>query len=455
MNSNNPVSNLYDPASPIPYDPYQPLIVSTDRPLTPKSVYPKFLDADDPGLNTQSSQYTLSYDEPPSSLGPIQAAIKSRKEAADGRVIEAETMFGTIAKILDQHCASNPHMSVRQANALKVFCDELVELASRHFEAYVRGISTQKPIPREQNKDKAAKNNTVLATNFKQSYASITKRDNITKPKAILQTKKKNPTSLQKQIINTQDERLFLRLPENSTLLTYTGYAVQTLIKAKLCADGSLLASVLLTKTGFSFCPSKGNSTALKNKRIEGNFFGDATIEQALPWVSYRISNVPRTYGAIDDNLQHCLKSVTSDAISAALAAVTGIPPVSVTPSRDNEAEPNSSETSWVVRFSDNNHLESNHKNLCAAQVGHICPPKYIHCHGAHPADDPKCLLRSHPSSAPKTRTQITTIRKICSEARLRIQAEACCVKISSANATLETTDNNDTNLQPPISNGA
>ncbi|POS86470.1 hypothetical protein EPUL_001325, partial [Erysiphe pulchra] len=159
MNSNNPVSNLYDPASPIPHDPYQPLIVSTDRPPTPKSVYPK-LDADDPGLNTQSSQYTLSYDEPPYSLGPIHAPIQSSKEVADGRVIEAETMFGTIAKILDQHCASNTHMSVRQANALKVFCDELVELASRNFEAYIRGISTQKPIPREQNKDNAAKNNT-------------------------------------------------------------------------------------------------------------------------------------------------------------------------------------------------------------------------------------------------------------------------------------------------------
>ena len=284
---------------------------------------------------------------------------------------------------------------------------------------------------------------------------------------------------------------------------TYTGYAVQTLIKSKLGADGSLLANVLPTKTGFAFCPTKGNSTALKNKLIEGNFFSNAIIEQASPWISYRISIVPRKYGAIEDNLQHCLMPVTRDAIHAAVAAAAGSLPISVTPSRDNEAEPNSSETAWVVRFSDNKirlprtlflfgcrtitrllprrtskaqctrcwlwhntricssspryrlcgssqYLESNHTNLCAAQEGHICPPKCIHCHGAHPADDPKCLLRPHPSSVPKTRSQTTAIRKICSEARLKIQAKAGCVKILPANTTLDNEDNNKTTLHPP-----
>lgn len=39
---------LYDPASANPYAPHQPLIISSDRPPPPQTVYPKFLDADYP-----------------------------------------------------------------------------------------------------------------------------------------------------------------------------------------------------------------------------------------------------------------------------------------------------------------------------------------------------------------------------------------------------------------------
>lgn len=59
------------------------------------------------------------------------------KEAVQQKAVEVGILFGPIASILDKHCALQPNMPDRQACALKIFRDELVELATKHFEAYV------------------------------------------------------------------------------------------------------------------------------------------------------------------------------------------------------------------------------------------------------------------------------------------------------------------------------
>ena len=201
-------SNLYDPTSPNNYDSYQPPTVSSDCPPSPQTAYPRFLDTDDPDPSDHFPRDPLSYDEETHSPGPIQAAILSSKEAADQRVMEAETMFGSIATILDQHCACNSHMSAQQTNALKSFCDDLVGLASKHFEAYIRGTSPQKPLPHGQEKESASKSNNAPTSNSKHSYASIVKSNKNTIPKTFIETKKKNPASSQRQHETTPDERL-------------------------------------------------------------------------------------------------------------------------------------------------------------------------------------------------------------------------------------------------------
>ena len=62
---------------------------------------------------------------------------------------------------------------------------------------------------------------------------------------------------------------------------------------------------------------------------------------------------------------------------------------------------------------------------------GPYMPPRCIHCHGPHIANDTAYELRPKPNPPPKSKPQISAIKKISAEARLRYQAEAGCVKPS------------------------
>lgn len=281
------------------------------------------------------------------------------------------------------------------------------------------------------------------------------------------------------------DDRLFLRLSNDNPLRTYSGFALLAYIKTKLSSDKELIKDVLPTKTGFALCPSKGSMKALEEKISAGKICAEVPIEKASPWTSYRISNVPRKFGTIDDNFQHILAPVTSESISEAIISAAGVRPVSITPSKDNAEFPDSPSTTWIVRLPEahnrlprtlflfgcrttsrilpprsaviqcsrcwlwhnsrvyaspprcrlcgsTQHSEAGHANQCAAPHGHICPPKCIHCYGPHPSDDSNCEICPIPSRTPKTKTQINAIRRINTEARLRSQAEAGCIRLSS-----------------------
>jgi len=229
-------------------------------------------------------------------------------------------------------------------------------------------------------------------------------------------------------------------------------------------------------------------SATLKEKIKTDSFFGNAPVENASPWTSYRIKHVPRSHGTIKrigKELQYCLQPVTEAALHDALSAAAGVAPTAITASRDNDKNPTSSSTTWIARFPETHnrlprtlflfgcrtqtkilpqrratvqctrcwlwhnartcaseprcrlcgsskHSEETHGNLCAATGDHTCPCRCIHCHGPHPADDPKCELRPKPSSPPKSKAQVSAIRRIGSEARMRKQAEAGCVKPTS-----------------------
>ncbi|POS81908.1 hypothetical protein EPUL_006380, partial [Erysiphe pulchra] len=320
------------------------------------------------------------------STDPLQVALKSSKEAVDQRATEAETLFGPIAGLLDQYYSSNPHIPARQSRAFKKFYDEIVEIASKHFESYIQGAPasnprTTSPLVNPITHD-VEQNPTPI-----QSYANVLKRNTHPTP-----TTGKNITRISCQHHTSKqqtDDRLFLRLPMDSPLRAHSGYALQTILKSKLGSDGDLISNILPTKTGFALCPSKGKTDALKEKILSVNSFGDARIEKASPWTSYRISNVPRSYGAINEDLEHCLLPVTTHALQTAVTAAAANSPISVTSSRNNEINPESSSTSWIV----------------------------------------------------------PSIQQICAGARLRVQAEAGCYK--SINTTTSQLERNEPLINP------
>ena len=142
---------------------------------------------------------------------------------------------------------------------------------------------------------------------------------------------------------------MFVRLPSNSSLRNALGYAIQTHLKSKLGSQSKLLSNVVSTKTGFALRPSAGNADALNEKLETVDLFGTAPIEKASPWTSYRIKNVPRFYGTINQNLQYCLEPFTNEAVTAAVATAASATPVSVLPSQDNDTNPDSPDTTWIV----------------------------------------------------------------------------------------------------------
>ncbi|KHJ31317.1 hypothetical protein EV44_g4192 [Erysiphe necator] len=203
----NPPS-LYDPASPNPNTPNHIPIVNTGRSPPSQQLNPKFLDLDDPDPDGSLTQDTISCDDYPPS-GPIEQALRTSKEAAKQRALEAEIIFGPISKMLYQHCSSTTQMPPKLAHALREFRDDLTKLAARHFEAYLSGI----PTSTNQTLEKPSQLNYVQAAKSRPSVTAKVPPSN----KYSIKDKKA-------QII--ADERLFLRLSEDSPLRTYSGYAL-------------------------------------------------------------------------------------------------------------------------------------------------------------------------------------------------------------------------------------
>lgn len=410
------------------------------------------IDLDHPGLEENSPNCDLPYDDPPSPSDKIKEALLSTCEATSQRITEAQALFAPIISILDEHCNNNnPLIPARQIRALTDLHEELAVVARRHFEAFVRGTSA---LASNIDGTMPTQKSTPMKGISQPSYAQAVSSN--THPSQQLSTTVNARQTNKEPQKPSPDERLFLRLSEDDQLRTLSGYALQTLPKSKLGPDGKLLANTLPTKTGFALCPTNGKSEILAEKLSAINTLSGKLIERASPWISYRISNVPRRFGTTNENLQLSLEPVTTFAVSDAITAAAGTPPISVTPSRDNDAQPDSPTTSWIVRFEDehiifprvlylfgyrttsrilpqrsavtqctrcwlwhnsrvcsaptrcrlcgsSNHTEQEHKNLCAGPSEHTCPPKCIHCHGPHPADFTKCELRPCPTKSQST----------------------------------------------------
>ena len=78
-------------------------------------------------------------------------------------------------------------------------------------------------------------------------------------------------------------------------------------------------------------------------------------------------------------------------------------------------------------------HQENSHPTCDGSS--HRCPPRCIHCHGPHPADDPDCPLRPHPNQKPVSKKARAELRSAGAAARLASRAKAGCGKAASSQA--------------------
>ncbi len=456
-----------------------------------------------PDLSQQTSidVDTLEYDEAPDDnpfpdpepAGPIQAALSNSISSVSTRTKEAEALFGKISSAIDNHCSSASHGTLpeRQYLAFKSFCQDLAKVAASHFDAYI----CDKPAP------VSTLNSAIRDTN-PPTFASVTRQAPAKRaPRGTNTPTISRPgTKTQPQPVR-QDDRLFVRIPEGDKIRELSAYSIQSHLKTLLGNESTILTNVQPIKTGFALCPKDGQTAKLKEKLATVSLFGDAPVENAEPWFSYRIENVPRSYGAvklINDEWKYCLEPVSTVAMHEALSAAAGVAPMAIQASRNNDANPTSSSTAWIARFPEShqrlprtlflfgcrtqakplprrrtvaqcnrcwlwhntrvcasdpkcrlcgssNHSEKQHSNNCAATgAEHICPNRCINCHGPHPANDSSCELRPKASVPPMTKAQVRSIRSAYAAARLRKQAEAGCIN-HKTNPVQTTTDSSAT----------
>jgi hypothetical protein len=192
-----------------------------------------------------------------------------------------------------------------------------------------------------------------LLTSLRPSQRTLTERStstvvskSIPQPKAIPKARK----PLQKQI--TPDNRLFVRLPNDSPARDMQGYAVLTRLRASLGADSSHLKDVQATKTGFALCPASPASLIALEARSDviSEFSKNCPIERSARWVSYRIINVPGMVGQITDS-SNSLVPVVAQAVAHAVHEATTLTPTSIAETTYSISNPHLLYSSWFVNF--------------------------------------------------------------------------------------------------------
>ena len=139
MTSNNHSKLLYDPSSPD----FDNLFLSpagyTDRLPSPKPIYLRSLDQDDPGPSEHHPKESLHYDDQITPTDPFNDALSVSTQAATARVAKAKAIFGTITNVLDNHCdLSGSHLTATQARFLGILRDErllVTKNTSKHIYA--------------------------------------------------------------------------------------------------------------------------------------------------------------------------------------------------------------------------------------------------------------------------------------------------------------------------------
>lgn len=183
-------------------------------------------------------------------------------------------------------------MQVRKTYALKRFRDELVEVAAKHFDAYIRTTSVPS-IAHKTVQEKSTSNTTRFEKSPENSCTNVVK-NNSSKPP--IDTKRNSSIISRSQFPkDLPNDELFLRLSKDEPHRAYSGFALLDNIESKLGSDKELIKIVLPTKSGLALSSFKGNLKALEEEISDYKICADALLEKASPWTSIRISNIPRS----------------------------------------------------------------------------------------------------------------------------------------------------------------
>jgi hypothetical protein len=446
----------------------------------------------------------------------LQANLQLATAAAATRASEAQQLYSSVAEMLDAHRHGEPAKALptHMKTAFKAFCDDISVVAQRHFESYIRGsprppapymvnIDTPKTPPdsapslpskppsrsRSQSRSRSHSLPTSQPSSYAQAAAKPPTYPATTPPTASASSVLSQRVQKKKPL--PPDSRLFVRLPANHQARPFPGYAILTKLRVSLGDAGHYLREVQTVKTGFALCPTSSSDLPALEACIPAitSFFGkDSHVEKAPNWMSYRITNVPRSITVIGDHAEITTSLITPEILLSALAEATRATPAAASQTASSAASPHDYSSSWIVRFPSDisslprslllfgarttmrllpaktttiqcsrcfqwhnerscarparcrlcgstEHSEADHP-ICSS-TPHDCPPRCLHCHGPHAADSLECLLRPRPNAPPLSKTQKSQIRQTCAEASLRIRSSAgCSLKTATATET-------------------
>jgi hypothetical protein len=255
----------------------------------------------------------------------LQAGLDETVKAASNRAAEGQKLFSPIATFLDKHLRMSTNLSPHLLGALSALSLELSSVAQRHFDAYITStaasgaLMAQQPInppsppPTRPPSGLSQLTYATVASSNAPSKSTLSTKTPATKA-PLTRAPKKGPLKEP-----TPNNRLFVRLPASHLARDIQGYAILTSLRSQLGSNSSALKEVQPTKTGFALCPSSLDAlTALEAQKITiSDFFRGCQVEKGSCWVSYRVTNAPRTIGQLNtDNNNYSLVPITSYTIS-------------------------------------------------------------------------------------------------------------------------------------------
>ncbi|KAI1006659.1 hypothetical protein K3495_g1555, partial [Podosphaera aphanis] len=459
--------------------------------------------------------FQSSHHPPEGGTRSLSETLLLTTTAANTRAEEATLMFGGVAAAIDEATrgASAPKIPQPLMKTYHDFLTRLQLVAQEFFESHVRGYSP--PIQSKKNGSNVPQLNIpgslqaphqvappVPKSTRPKSYANaVSKAKGNPGPNTV---HKVNRPQVQAKAPTQVDERLFLRLSQDSNIRLLSPYPLLSLFRKLLGENAALLKEVQHVPSGLALRPSSEAASpkleSLLSEFISQGKIGGATgVEKAQNLVSYVITSVPRNYTTLNEYNQLTIEPIGADLVQKELSDEKGVSPVAVFETRGSVESPHMHSARYIARFplgttiprkfqlfgvevlahqlsiktnvvqcgrcyqwhnerictrfqrcrlcGSTEHLEKDHQP-CSTQP-HTCPPRCLHCHGPHPADAPECPLRPRRNGSRLTKEQISQIRSTSAATRLSLCVTMGCNRRTPASQTDHEMTGSDLDLGP------
>jgi hypothetical protein len=387
---------------------------------------------------------------------PLTFALANVVERATKRAIDGQRIFSPIATLWDEYLESEAVRALPQGlrPPLLRLCKDISTLATRHFDAYIKGSS----LPRLTDTPPANTTPEVIpppppAAASAPALTSNTPPQPRTYAQAATDPSSQPLSSRMRYLERTRpvhsprpETRLFVRVGTLHRMRQYGSYAILQSLKGVLGTDAPVLKEIQATKTGFALCTDSLTDLETLEKQSDrlASAIQDCKIERQTKWTTYRIDNIPRTIQTLEG-----LRAVDSTILFQEIKEATQQAPVQIVQTTQS-TQNNLPNSCWLASFESeshtrldktlrilgtraiaipivrkpkiiqcircyqwhnarictrtercricgsNNHTESGHKPCIPSTffTNHTCPPRCLHCGGPHPADDRNCPLR-------------------------------------------------------------